>query len=119
MAHISGRGSRRARVVGVVVVSVFAVACQTATQTDQLPSTNGGANNTPTASQARLSIAPATHSRKVDPSAGISVKVARGVITNVTAQADGQAVAGEKGASGTSWHSRWALLTNSRRRPAI
>ena len=50
---------------------------------------------------------------KVDPSAGISVKVERGTITNVTAQADGHAVAGKKSAGGTSWHSRWALLTDT------
>jgi len=108
------RGSRRARVAGIVVVSVIAAACQSATPADQPSSTASGATSSPTASQAQLTIAPANHSRKVDPSAGISVTVAGGVITNVSAKADGQAVAGGKGAGGTSWHSRWALLTNTR-----
>jgi lipoprotein-anchoring transpeptidase ErfK/SrfK len=110
----SRRGSFRARVAGIVVVSVIAAACQPAPPADQASSTGSGASSSPAASQAQLTIAPANHARKVDPSAGISVTVAGGTITDVTAQADGQAVAGDKGGGGTSWHSRWALLTNTR-----
>jgi lipoprotein-anchoring transpeptidase ErfK/SrfK len=113
-APSSRRGSRRARVVGILVVSVIAAACQPASPADQASSTGSGATGSPTASQAKLTIAPANHSKKVDPSAGISVTVAGGTITDVTAQADGQAVAGDKGAGGTSWHTRWALLTDTR-----
>ena len=69
---------------------------------------------TPAASEARLKIAPANRSTKVNPSAGISVEVAGGTLTNVTALADGQPVPGEQAAGGTSWHSRWALLTDTR-----
>jgi lipoprotein-anchoring transpeptidase ErfK/SrfK len=111
--HSSLWGSHRAGVVGVFLVSLIAAACQSTTPGGQPPSASGRATNTPTASQARLTIAPANRSTKVDPSAGISVKVAGGTITNVTAQADGQAVAGEKGAGGASWHSRWALVTDT------
>jgi len=111
--HSSARGSRRAGIVGVVVLSMIAGACQSGTPADQPPSTSSRATTTPAASQAQLTITPANRSQKVDPSAGISVKVTGGTITNVTAQADGQAVAGEKGAGGTSWHSRWALLTDT------
>jgi len=100
-------------VIGIVLVSVLAAACQSGTQGDQSPTTTSGATNTPVASQAHLTITPANRSQKVDPSAGISIKVTGGTLTNVTAQADGQAVAGEKGAGGTSWHSRWALLTDT------
>ena len=112
-AHGSRRGPRRAVLIAILLVSVIAAACRSGTQADQPPSTASGAVSTPPASQAQLNITPANRSQKVDPSAGISVKVTGGTITNVTAQADGQAVAGEKGAGGTSWHSRWALLTNT------
>jgi lipoprotein-anchoring transpeptidase ErfK/SrfK len=113
-ARNSGRRSRLAGVVGVVLVSVMAAACQSSAQGDRPPSTTSGAANSPAASEARLTIAPANHSTKVNPSDGIAVKVVGGTLTNVTAQADGQPVAGEQGADGTSWHSRWALLTDTR-----
>jgi lipoprotein-anchoring transpeptidase ErfK/SrfK len=98
----------------VVLLSVMAVACQASAHGDQPPSATGGATTSPVVSEARLTIAPANRSTKVNPSTGISVKVSGGALTNVTAQADGQAVAGEEGAGGTSWHSRWALLTDTR-----
>jgi lipoprotein-anchoring transpeptidase ErfK/SrfK len=107
------RPSRRAGLIGVVVVSLMAAACQSLTQGDQPSSTTSGAVTTPAGSEAQLTITPANRSTKVNPSAGISVEVAGGTITNVTAQADGEAVAGEKEDGGTSWHSRWALLTDT------
>jgi lipoprotein-anchoring transpeptidase ErfK/SrfK len=91
----------------------MAVACQTSTQGDQPLPTTSGATQAPPDSQAQLTIAPANRSTKVNPSEGISVEVVGGTITDVTAQADGENVAGEKGAAGTSWHSRWALLTDT------
>ena len=114
VGHGSGRGARSALVLGVFLVSLIGAACQSTTPGSQLPSTDGGATSDPIASAARLTISPANHSTKVDPSAGITVKVAGGTITNVTAQADGQNVAGEKGAGGTSWHSRWTLGIDTR-----
>jgi lipoprotein-anchoring transpeptidase ErfK/SrfK len=111
--HSSLRGSRRAGLVGLFLVTLIAAACQSTTLGGQSPSASGRATNALPASQARLTIAPANRSLKVDPSAGISVRVAGGTITNVTAQADGQAVAGKVGTGGTSWHSRWALLTDT------
>jgi lipoprotein-anchoring transpeptidase ErfK/SrfK len=113
VARTPGGPSLRMGFVLVALVSVMAVACQSSPPGGQPQTTTIGAINTPAASEARLTIAPANHSTKVNPSAGISVKVAGGTITNVTAQADGQAVAGERGAGGTSWHSRWALLTDT------
>jgi lipoprotein-anchoring transpeptidase ErfK/SrfK len=108
------RVSSRTGVVGVLLVSLMTGACQPSTHVDQPPSATGGATTSPVASEARLTIAPANRSTKVNPSAGISVKVSGGTLTNVTAQADGQPVAGEEGAGGTSWRSRWALLTDTR-----
>jgi lipoprotein-anchoring transpeptidase ErfK/SrfK len=100
-------------VVGVVLVSVMAVACQSSPPGGQPPQTSSAAIETPAPSEARLTIAPGNHSTKVNPSTGISVEVTGGRLTNVTAQADGRAVAGEKGAGGTSWHSLWALQTGT------
>ena len=89
-------------------------ACQSPTPGDPPPTTTSAPIETPAASEARLTIAPANRSTKVNPSKGISVEVAGGTLTNVTAQADRQEVAGEQDAAGTSWHSRWALLTDTR-----
>jgi lipoprotein-anchoring transpeptidase ErfK/SrfK len=100
-------------VVGVALVCVIAVACQSPTHADRPSPTTGAAIITPDASEARLTIAPANRSTRANPSAGIAVEVTGGTLTNVTALADGQAVAGERGADGTSWHSRWALLTGT------
>jgi len=111
--RLEGRRSHRAWVVGVVVC-VMAGACQSSTHLDPSASPSGVATNTPTPSEARLTIAPTNRSSKVNPSAGISVEVTGGTLTNVTALADGQAVAGEQDAAGTSWHSRWALQTDTR-----
>jgi lipoprotein-anchoring transpeptidase ErfK/SrfK len=42
------------------------------------------------------------------------VKVSDGTLTKVTAQADGKPVEGTKSHGGASWHSEWALETNTR-----
>ena len=110
-AHTSLRGSRRLGLVGVIVVCLAAAACQSSTPGGE--PAPGGATAARSTSQARLTIAPANRSRKVDPSAGISVKVEGGTLTNVTARADDGAVAGDIGAGGTSWHSQWALSTDT------
>ncbi|MEA2580218.1 MAG: hypothetical protein QOE83_1110 [Actinomycetota bacterium] len=100
-------------ILGVVLMSLIAAACDSGTPNSPSQTGAGGTVSTPPESQAHVTITPANRSKAVDPSAGISIKVEGGTITNVVAQADGQEVAGEKGAGGTSWHSRWALLTNT------
>ncbi|MEO8423724.1 MAG: Ig-like domain-containing protein [Actinomycetota bacterium] len=114
VARAPRRSWRRAGVVGIVVVSVLAAACQSPAPGDPPSTTTSAPIETPAASEARLTIAPANRSTKANPSKGISVEVTGGTLTNVTAQADGQEVAGEQDAGGTSWHSRWALLTDTR-----
>ncbi len=113
MARHPRRPWRGTGVVGVVLVSLMAVACQSSPPADQPPTTSGGAIETPAPSEARLTIAPANRSTKADPSAGISVQVTGGRLTSVTAQAEGRAVAGEQSTGGTSWHSLWALQTDT------
>jgi lipoprotein-anchoring transpeptidase ErfK/SrfK len=98
----------------VVVLSVIAVACQASPPHGSDPTSATGPTPTPTASEARVRITPSNHSSDADPSAGLSVAVTDGTLTNVTALADGEPVAGELAAGGTSWHSRWALLTDTR-----
>ena len=44
-----------------------------------------------------------------DPSAGITVTVTRGTLTNVTVRTSGDAVPGRLSQGGTVWHSQWAL----------
>ena len=62
---------------------------------------------------ARLLITPARGS-KVDPQAGIAVSVSDGTITDVTVDTDGDPVEGQLDPTSTSWHSTWALNTDSR-----
>ena len=108
------RRSRRTGAIALLVMSMMAGACQSSTDGGQPSSPTGVATTSPTASEARLTIDPANRSTKVNPSAGITVEVAGGTLTNVTALADGQAVDGEQDDGGTSWHSRWALQTGTR-----
>jgi lipoprotein-anchoring transpeptidase ErfK/SrfK len=98
----------------VVLLSLIAAGCQATTSGGQTPPTKGGTSNDPPASAARLTITPARGSKDTDPSAGISVKVSDGTLTKVTAQADGKPVEGTKSHGGASWHSEWALETNTR-----
>src|SRR5437763_1727060 len=79
-------GPRRALVLGAVLVSLTAGACDSTTHASQPSSNQGGTAGDPARSQARLTITPAHRSTDVDPSAGISVKVSDGTLTNVTAE---------------------------------
>jgi lipoprotein-anchoring transpeptidase ErfK/SrfK len=107
-------GPRAKGVVGLLVVSLIAAACQSTSQSDLPPSTPQGSTQSSAPSVARLKISPSNHAPKADPAAGITVEVAHGTLTDVTARADGQNVAGTQGAGGTVWRSRWALMTNTR-----
>jgi lipoprotein-anchoring transpeptidase ErfK/SrfK len=61
-----------------------------------------------------LTITPSTGSRWVNPARGISVTTAKGKLTNVSVQAQGDPVAGAMNAAGTRWHSTWALDVSTR-----
>ncbi|MFL5736868.1 MAG: Ig-like domain-containing protein [Actinomycetota bacterium] len=113
---IVGRRARpgtRGIVLGLLLVSLVAAACDSTTQGSQPQSAHGGGSADPPASSARVTITPAHHSTDVDPSEGISVKVSDGKLTDVTATAGGQAVEGTMSHGGTAWHSTWALLTDA------
>jgi lipoprotein-anchoring transpeptidase ErfK/SrfK len=60
-----------------------------------------------------LKITPANGSRRVSPSAGITVTATKGHVTNVTVAAPGGAtVSGTLGDSGRVWHSTWTLAVS-------
>ncbi|MFL5767157.1 MAG: Ig-like domain-containing protein, partial [Actinomycetota bacterium] len=97
----------------MALLCLIAAACQTTSSDGKAPSTKEGGSSDPPASQARVTITPA-RSKEADPSAGISVNVSGGTLTDVTAEADGKPVEGTQSHSGTSWHSQWSLLTGTR-----
>ena len=100
----------------MTVLSVVAVACQSSPQGDQAPSPSGGAT-TPhrSESEARLTITPArTTPRRSTPRTG-SPSRSRGARSRTSPRRPtGRPSKGRRTADGTSWHSRWALLTDTR-----
>jgi lipoprotein-anchoring transpeptidase ErfK/SrfK len=61
----------------------------------------------------QIAISPATGSKDVDPSDGISVTAARGTLTSVSVTSGGDPVAGAMNSTSTAWHSAWALGVSS------
>jgi lipoprotein-anchoring transpeptidase ErfK/SrfK len=62
----------------------------------------------------RLSITPASGARDTAPNKGITVRVLGGRISRVIVHSSGARVTGTVHASGTVWHSRWALDVSQR-----
>ena len=69
----------------------------------------GGGHASDTENGVRLAIAPASGSVDRAPSKGITVTASGGKISAVTVRTAGDAVPGKLNASGTEWHSDWAL----------
>jgi lipoprotein-anchoring transpeptidase ErfK/SrfK len=81
------------------------------------PSTPGlapSASPEPTASPARIRIRPSSGRTAVDPSAGISVTATDGTLQDVVVRTTGDPVEGRMDPGGASWHSAWALNTDTR-----
>jgi lipoprotein-anchoring transpeptidase ErfK/SrfK len=103
----SGRSARLPLVfVSCAVAGLLASACSSAGPAARHP----GASHRPQASDAGLTISPASGSKNVAPGTGITVTAAHGKITSVSvAGAAGESVTGALNATGTAWHSTWAL----------
>jgi lipoprotein-anchoring transpeptidase ErfK/SrfK len=74
----------------------------------------GHARTGTTASGVRLSITPASGSTDRDPNRGITVRAAGGRISGVVVRSRGDRVTGKLNATGTVWHSTWALNVSRR-----
>jgi lipoprotein-anchoring transpeptidase ErfK/SrfK len=61
-----------------------------------------------------VTISPRDHAKAADPGHGLVVSVAHGTLTSVTATAGGGDVPGDLNVARTAWHSRWALVTDTR-----
>ena len=107
---------RAAAAAVVSVLSLTAAGCEGTPVADGRPSPDGSAlvSAEPSISDAQLSIMPTGGRKRAEPGAGISVTVSDGTITSVTANAAGHTVEGQIRAGGTSWHSTWALETDTR-----
>jgi lipoprotein-anchoring transpeptidase ErfK/SrfK len=63
---------------------------------------------------AHISIKPGGGSQSARPQKGITVRVHGGTLVKVAVRTSGDAVTGELDSSATSWHSQWALNTDTR-----
>ena len=109
-----GRNTKSAivtTVIGFVAFSLVASACQTGSSVTRV---TPGSSRTPGPRPAHVSISPANNKANAEPGQGITVTVARGTLTAVTASANGVPVPGEMTGDATGWHSRWALATGTR-----
>jgi len=107
-----GRGIGGAR-RGIAVLALVAAACQSSASVGH-PAGEPTTSPTSDRSRARVTITPRDRARAADPSRGISVSVAHGTLTSVTATAGGTGVAGGLNVARTAWRSRWALATDTR-----
>jgi lipoprotein-anchoring transpeptidase ErfK/SrfK len=73
-----------------------------------------GARSSAAASGVRLSITPVSGSSDTAPNRGITVTAVGGRISKVSVRTRGDPVAGTLNASGTVWHSAWALNVSQR-----
>ncbi len=95
----------------LVALSLVATACQTGST---VKSATPGPSRTPKPHPAHVSISPANNKANAEPGQGITVTVAHGTLTAVSASANGVPVPGEMTNDATGWHSRWALATGTR-----
>lgn len=96
--------------VAVCALGMLTAACQPGNATGGSP---GSGSNSPAAPAVRLTITPATGSSGADPAKGITVTANGGKIKAVNVTGPGltgvYAVTGTLNATGTVWHSNWAL----------
>jgi lipoprotein-anchoring transpeptidase ErfK/SrfK len=69
----------------------------------------GSGLRTASDSGVQIAISPATGSKDVNPSDGISVTAAHGTLTSVSVRSGGDLVPGTMNSASTAWHSTWAL----------
>ncbi len=111
--------SKRIRLLPIAVLcaaGLVATACQsspgsasgkTGGGTGASHHSGGGTTNSPKPPDAGLTISPATGSKDVNPSGGISVTATQGKLKSVTVTGD--PVTGNVNSAGTAWHSKWTL----------
>jgi lipoprotein-anchoring transpeptidase ErfK/SrfK len=104
------RSPKLTAVCACVIAGLLAAACSGSTG-GGTGGTGGGAASQPAGP--KVTISPASGSRDVQPSQGVTVSAAGGKLTSVSVHAGGAAVTGKMNAAGTSWHSRWALSVST------
>jgi lipoprotein-anchoring transpeptidase ErfK/SrfK len=103
----------------VAIVSAFLLAASCTSGPSRPPGGPSGGSSgsdlaSPTGAPSRARIRISPHGAKADPGDGVSVVVRHGTLATVTATADGEALDGDFGDGRTSWHSTWALATDTR-----
>jgi lipoprotein-anchoring transpeptidase ErfK/SrfK len=130
----NGRTNRRLLVIAAIALATLATACTSATGSGSAspagnasataaPGKGGSPAATPTPAGPVVAVSPGNGAKAADPSAGVTVTATRGTLTSVTvtpaATAPGSLAAdsgnpsgpvpGALSATGTQWHSTWAL----------
>ncbi len=109
------RGSARTYVsVAAGAIGLLAAGCSAHPQTPAQASASASAAASARAAQAAadLKITPASGSRDVSPSTGITVTATQGEVTAVTVSSPGGPVSGTLADGGRAWHSTWTLAVS-------
>jgi lipoprotein-anchoring transpeptidase ErfK/SrfK len=108
-----GTPRTRRRSAGVAVLAALALLVTACSGGHASPAADAKAKASAAAARAadapQVRITPANGAADADPSAGITVTVTKGTLTNVTVRTSGDAVSGSLSAGGQAWHSQWAL----------
>lgn len=108
----AGRTSRLPHIaVSLALTGLLASACSAASHPAAVH--HPRAQHAQAANDAGLTISPATGSKHVAPGRGITVTASHGKIASVSVVAGKDSVAGTMNATGTVWHSTWALPVSS------
>ena len=99
-----------AAAAATLCLSLVVAACGPSAAPPASPSTSPSPS-TPTA---HISIKPGGGSQSARPQKGITVQVRGGTLVKVAVKTSGDAVKGALNDSATSWHSPWALNTDTR-----
>ena len=115
------RGARTRRGRGVLAagaailcLSLVAAACGPSAVPSASSSPSPSPSPLPSTPTAHISIKPGGGSQSAKPQKGITVRVRGGTLVKVSVKTSGDAVRGTLGNSATSWHSQWALNTDTR-----
>jgi lipoprotein-anchoring transpeptidase ErfK/SrfK len=111
----SGPRARRGRAVfaaaaATLGLSLFLAACGQSAA----PPASSSPSPSPTTPTAHISIKPGGGSQSAKPQNGITVRVSGGTLVDVIVKTSGDEVKGALNDSATSWHSSWALNTDTR-----
>ena len=102
-----------AAIAATLGLGLVVVACGPSLAPSASSSPSPSPSPSPSTPSAHISIKPGGGSQSAKPQNGITVQVRGGTLVKVAVKTSGDAVTGALNDSATSWHSRWALNTDT------